>query len=229
MNLPLFAALAGLALLDSINPSAIAAAVVLMTQPRFGPRLLAYVGGVFVTYLAAGFAILIGLDIAWGLLASPVGYAAQGLLGAGLLIYAWTAPDKPPADDGARRFGSGLPLAAVAALGAGMTLAEFATALPYVAGLALLADVDLPWAAKALVLVAYNLVFIAPPLLLGGAYLALGERVRPRFERFGEKLRNGARITMLWLMGIAGFLLLRNALVFFGSGDFDLQGLLRGE
>ena len=217
MSPALLAVLAGLALLDSINPSAIVAAILLMTQPRFAPRLAAYIGAVFATYLAAGVAILLGLDVAWDFLVSPVGYGLQGLMGAGLLAYAILAPDRPR-QDGDDRFQRALSLPAVAAMGAAVTIAEFSTAMPYFGALALLADSELPWAARLGVLAAYNLVFVSPPLVLGAAYLGLGPRVRPRLERFAEKIRAGARTTMLWLMGIAGFLLLRNGLVLFGIG-----------
>jgi len=215
MTPALIAALTGLALLDSLNPSAIVATILLMTQPRFGVRVVTYVGAVFVTYFLAGVAILAGLDVAWAYLDNRVGYALQAILGAGLLGYAVFAPT-PKADAPQRPIGAGLGLPAIALLGAGVTLAEFSTALPYVGALALLADAPISWAVRGAVLVAYNLVFVAPPLLLAAAYLGLGERVRPRLERWGGKLSAGARTTMLWLMGIAGFLLLRNGLILLG-------------
>jgi cytochrome c biogenesis protein CcdA len=221
----LAAALAGLALLDSINPSAIAITILLMTQPRFAARAAAYIGAVFATYLLLGVAILAGLDAAWAYLDSRAAYVAQAVLGGGLLAYALFAPERKPKEDKvAADTGS---LARVALLGAGVTVAEFSTALPYLGAITLLADAKLPWAAAGSILVAYNAVFVLPPVLLTLAFLALGERVRPRLERLGAKLRAGARSAMLWLMGGAGFLLLSHALPMLGIdfGAIDLPGL----
>lgn len=209
MNATLLASLAGLAVVDSINPSAIAATLFLMTQPRFVPRALTYVAGVFATYLAFGLAGMLGLDLAWKQLDSVVGHAIIAALGAALLVYALFAPDKPsdtgPSPRIARFAGAGL--APMAVLGATITIAEISTALPYVAALSLLAEADVGAPVWAGLLVAYNLIFVTPPLLIIGTYLAVGERVRPRLERWEAKLRAGARTTLLWLMGAAGFML----------------------
>jgi hypothetical protein len=48
-----------------------------------------------------------------------------------------------------------------------------------------------------------------------GAYRAFGARLRPAFERWGERLRGAGRETLLWILGIAGFLLLADSLRYF--------------
>jgi hypothetical protein len=219
----LFAGLAGLALLDSLNPSAIAVTVLLMTQPRFAARAAAYIGAVFATYLLLGVAILAGLDAAWAYLDTRAAYVAQAILGAGLLGYALFAPQPKPKEGVATGARS---LAGVALLGVGITVAEFSTALPYLGALTLLADAKLPAAGVALALVAYNVVFVAPPVALAAAFLLLGERVRPRFEAFAAKLRAGAREAMMWLMGAAGFLLLRHGLAMLGLDVLNVLNVL---
>lgn len=209
MNATLLASLFGLAVVDSINPSAIAATLFLMTQPRFVPRALTYVAGVFATYLAFGAAGMLGMDLAWRRLDSAAGHAIITAVGAALLAYALLAPDKAPeagpAPRAARFATAGL--APMALLGATITVAEISTALPYLGALSLLADANASAPVWAGLLVAYNLIFVAPPLLIVGAYLAVGERVRPGLERWEAKLRAGARTTLLWLMGAAGFML----------------------
>lgn len=214
MNAALAAGLFGLALLDSINPSAIAATIYLMTQPRFAPRAAAYIGAIFVTYLTLGVAVLVGLDIAWAALDTRPGYIVIAVVGAGLLGYAIFAPTPKPR--GQKLAGKQLTLPAIAALGVAVTLAESVTAFPYLAALALLSDAHLPVATQALTLVIYNLIFVAPPILLSLAFLILRERARPTFERWGDKLSTGAASAVLWLMGAAGFLLLRHGLTMLG-------------
>jgi hypothetical protein len=71
------------------------------------------------------------------------------------------------------------------------------------------------------VLAAYNLVFVAPPLLLLGAYHLFGARLRPAFERWRERLQGAGREPLLGMLGIAGFLLLADSLRY-----FELFGLV---
>jgi cytochrome c biogenesis protein CcdA len=96
-----------------------------------------------------------------------------------------------------------------------ITVVEFSTALPYLGAVAILTNAGLTAAQWLPILAAYNLVFVAPPLLLLGAYRAFGARLRPAFERWGERLRGAGRETLLWILGIAGFLLLADSLRYF--------------
>lgn len=212
----LLGALLGLALVDSINPSAIAATLFLTTQPHFAVRAFVYIAAVFVAYLGVGAIALAGLGAAATMLDSTAGYVIQAIIGAGLFLYAVLAPSPKPEDADrdawAHRRGR-LSLPAVALLGVAVTLAELPTAAPYLAALALLGDSDASIPAKAGVLLVYNVIFVMPPLILAGIYLALGEQVRARFERWSAWLQRGAHTTMLWLMGIVGFHLTANALM----------------
>ena len=60
MDLDLLPALLGLALLDSLNPSALVVALWLLSRAHAAPRLLAYVGGILVAYLGLGVAMMLG-------------------------------------------------------------------------------------------------------------------------------------------------------------------------
>ena len=60
MDLDLLPALLGIALLDSLNPSALVVALWLLSRAHAAPRLLAYVGGILVAYLALGVAMMLG-------------------------------------------------------------------------------------------------------------------------------------------------------------------------
>jgi len=71
------------------------------------------------------------------------------------------------------------------------------------------------------ILVAYNGVFLLPALLLLLTYSLFGGRMKAFFERLQERFAGGGRETMLWVMGIVGFLLLADSLAF-----FELFGLV---
>jgi cytochrome c biogenesis protein CcdA len=198
----------GLALIDSLNPSAIAVTVLLIAQPHFPARVAAYLLGVFVTYLTLGVAGVLGLSALWSQLNTVAGHAIALALGVALLGYALFAPNRP-----VRESLSGVEprefrrLGAIFLLGVTVTLAEISTALPYLAAIGILADAQPGPATWAPLLAAYNLVFIAPPLLLAFTALVMGRLAQPVLDRFGAFIRNGARETMLWLFGIAGFYL----------------------
>ena len=210
----LLPALLPLALLDSLNPSALMVALWLLSQPHAAPRLLACVAGILAAYLSPGIVMMLGAtaarDTLIAVLDHPVALGAQALLGAGLLAYAIFAPShahqarEPRAPAGGQ-------LAAFVLLGMTVTVVELVTALPYFAAIALMVGADLSPARWLPLLVGYNLVFVAPPLLLLGLHALLGHRTDARFARWRERLRRGAREATLWIFGIVGMALLVDA------------------
>lgn len=211
----LLPALMALALIDSLNPSALVVALWLLARPHATPRLLAYVGGILPAYLGLGVAMMLGFgalrEPLAGLLDHPVALVVQALLGAGLLVYVLFAPSSahaaaaPPVPSSGR-------LLAFVLLGMTVTVVELVTALPYFAAIALLVAADLPAAQWLPLLLLYNAVFVAPPLLLLALHALLGQRTDARFARWRERLQRGARETALWLFGIVGVALLGNAI-----------------
>ena len=210
----------GIAVVDSLNPSALLVTVFLLSHPNPAPRVMVYLGGVFSAYLGIGVALVLGVDALSGSIAvvleSPAAYGAQLVIGAALLGYAVFAPD-PPArdgDDGLRaRTGGGL--GALWLLGAVVTVVELGTALPYFGAIAVLGAGELPPAEWLPLLVAYNVVFVLPPLAILTAHRLARARIRERLERSGDRIRRNARQTFLWIAGIVGFLLVADAAVFF--------------
>ncbi|MEL6428326.1 MAG: GAP family protein [Planctomycetota bacterium] len=200
-----------LALVDSVNPSSLVVTLMLLARPGGTRAALPYVAGIYVSYLALGGVLVGGTDLAferWGAhLEHPAAFVVESLLGLTLFVIAVRAPKEapPPAE---RSLGRGT-LGALFLLGATITAAELPTALPYLAATGLLGASDLGPAQVAAHLAIYCAIFVAPPLLLVMVQVVLGQRAAgPRFERLREKLRRGARETMLWLFGIVGFSLM---------------------
>lgn len=215
------ASLFGLALLDSINPSALAVTIYLLVRGKpYAGRVLTYVSAVFLSYLGLGVLLMIGLGSVWGYVEGPGAYAVQGVAGALLLGYALLAPDGSRGEKKTRTpRAMGLP--AIFLLGVTITVVEFSTAFPYLGAIAILTNAEMAVAGWLPVLVAYNVIFVLPPLLLLAVYGVFGERMRGRFERLRERFEGASRETMLWIVGIVGFFLLADSLAF-----FDFFGLL---
>ena len=207
--------LLGLALLDSINPSALAMTLYLVTAGARTGKVLTYIGAVFATYFTIGLLLMLGLtsllSTFQGIFESTAAYVVQAIIGAAMLIYSFS-PNKLEADGvetKAPRSGS---FAAMFLLGVTITAAEFPTAFPYLGAIGILNSLELPFLSWLALLLSYNLIFVAPPLLLFGAYRVFGSRYKAWFERYEKRLKHGARETMLWIVGSVGFLLLADAL-----------------
>lgn len=208
--------LLGLALLDSINPSALAVTIFLLLQGRsYVPRVLTYVSAVFLSYLGIGVLLMLGLGSVWEYVDGPAAYAVQGVAGALLLGYAVFAPSRKPRADTKPRKPRSMGLAAIFLLGLTITVVEFSTAFPYLGALAILTNADLALGQWLTLLVGYNVVFVLPPLLLLAAYAAFGDGVRDRLEWLRERFEGGSHEALLWILGIVGFFLLADSLAFF--------------
>ena len=181
----------GLAVVDSINPSALLA-----------------------TDFAIGLALVLGLGLTpRAVVESDAASLGQGVLGGAMLAYAVLAPTRP------RRRGLAehprLPAAttplAVVALGIAVTVLELPTALPYLGAVGVITRADLAVGDRLPLLALYNLIFALPPLALLAGHLALRQRATPLLDRLRRRLGATAREGLLWLLGLVGFFLLADA------------------
>jgi cytochrome c biogenesis protein CcdA len=195
-----------LAVVDSINPSAIAITLYLLSRERVAAQVLAYISAIFVTYLTLGAAVMSGVGAllpSWKTTAeSPAGFIVQGLIGLAMLLYAIRAPRTAPAPP--RVEPKATTYAALALLGVTVTAMEMPTAVPYFGAIALLSSADLPVAAWLPLLVLYNVIFVLPPVVLLAGHVVLGKRLDARYAEFRGRLQAGAGETMLWILGLVG-------------------------
>lgn len=118
-----------------------------------------------------------------------------------------------------RALGGGSPVAVIVlALAAG--LIELATMIPYLAAVGLLTGSGVGFGGAAMLLAAYCVVMIVPALLLLLARVAARRAVEPRLRRLADWLSRNAAENTAWIIGIVGFLLLRDALSHQASFDF---------
>lgn len=212
----------GLALVDSINPSAIAVTLYLLTKKQFTRQVLAYIAGIFCTYLAIGITLTAGLTSLLntfdGVLESDGAYWVQLILGLAMLAYAifgnpFKSKNSTPKFD---RIPSSQKLGALFMLGVGITVVEFATALPYLAAIRILTQVDTVFAVKVLILVAYNVIMVLPPLAFLFVAQFGAKKWQAKFEQWRHKIGKGAQETLYWIFGVVGFFLATHAVNHFG-------------
>jgi cytochrome c biogenesis protein CcdA len=170
----------GLAVVDSINPSALLATIVLLLRGRRARPLVAvYVVAVLATYFAIRTVLTLGLGLTpEAVIESDALYLVQGVLGAVMLAYALLAPNRQRKHSSAEP--PSLPTAtrpmAVFAFGMAVIVLELPTALPYLAAVGALTRADLAVTEWLPLLVLYNLIFVLPPLALLASHVALGQR-----------------------------------------------------
>jgi cytochrome c biogenesis protein CcdA len=203
-----------LALVDSINPSAIVVTLYLLSRGRAPAQVVVYILAIFLTYLTLGTLMMFGLEAVLPSLrtldSSRLGLIVQGLIGLALLVYAIRAPSAT--GQGPRVEPSASSYLALMVLGVVVTTMELPTAIPYFGAIALLTTADLPMARWLPLLVLYNTIFVLPPVLLLVGHIAYGRRLDARYARLKERLQAGARETMLWIFGLIGGALLATSM-----------------
>lgn len=211
-----------IALVDSINPSALVVTLQLLGRRAPLKAILLYIGAVFITYLTFGILLVLGLatfiEPLGAFLETRLANILLAALGAGLLGYALFSrnprnPSPPREYNLTATSGSGLVL-----LGVTVTAMEMPTALPLLGAVGLITSSGVAPAVWLPLMITYNIIFVLPPLLLTFGYRWLGERGG---EKLQKQLSRGARETMLWIFGIIGFYMLMQALETLGVfGDY---------
>jgi hypothetical protein len=203
--------LLGLAAVDGLNPSIILTTLVLLTTERPVPRVAAYLAGVYATNWTLGVVAYAGLGVGIASVLDAVldasawwVYVLELVAGVVLLVAAWRLRPGPAARPARAPRAS---VAALFALGVGATFVEFSTAAPYLAAIATLAraDASLPFALTALTL--YNVVYVAVPLGLLGAYLARPAGAAARLERLGPELGRRLKTALRLVFAVLGAVL----------------------
>lgn len=232
-ELPLVAALTGLALVDGLSLGTLLIPVFLMLVPgrvRAG-RILFYLAAISLFYFAVGVLFTFGLvnliAVGHGIIESTPGRVVMlvgGLLMLAVALFAPYRRRERGAEPEAGRLtrwrdrllaeetGRG----AVVAVAVGAGVIEVATMLPYLAGMTLLASADLTMPTRIGALAGYCAVMIAPALLLLALRIAAARMIEPPLRWLGAWLQRTARENTLWVVGIVGFFLARSGAVGLG-------------
>lgn len=220
MSTALLLSVAGLGLLDSINPSLFIAQFVLLATPKPTVRVIAYILGGVLAYFVGGVLILSGFNLILQQLLTriepSIGYALVLVLGVVLLVFglrvkAAPQPDAAPVP---------LSLAPIHTFFLGIVLigSEVTTALPYFAALERIAQAELGLLASVVVLGVYNFIFSLPMFGFLGAFLVLRHRVLPYLERIGATLMRWSARLVKWGSLLGGAALIAHGGWYFLTG-----------
>ncbi len=215
MTAALLAGVAGLALLDALNPATIAGVALLLLAPLAHPVRAAagFVAGAYLTVLALGAVVYVGADVA-------ADAAGNGLIWVRRI--AFTVAAVALAVAGLRRLRARIrpavtvprwvnPLSA-GVLGLVMTGADLPNAFPYFIAIERIVNADVGTTRSMVIIAGYALVYCLPCLLLLIAGAARGDRVRRRlgglYERLGaeKKQPRSVPIAVGYLAAAAGVL-----------------------
>lgn len=205
---------AGLALLDTLSPTTLGVSLFVLLSGVHRPArpLFAYLGTVAMFYFALGCALMFGLGAALGRLSHLADSPAVGwgmlVLGLTLFAYSWIMPTKKSTP----RRPASLRTTTMIGLGLATGLLEAGTALPYLGAIGVMGTAGLAMTTWMPMLAAYNLVMVLPPVLLYLGHRIFGRRLRPRLERWREKVESGSREALAWIIGIVGVILVLNGL-----------------
>ena len=195
-------------LADSLNPSTVGPALFLATGRNRLRRVAEFTLGVWVVNLAGGLLLMIGpgrllLDLVphpRGTVRHIIEFAA-GVILVALAVTTWAARRKlarrplPGAKgSGGSSFVTGASLAAV----------ELPTAAPYLAVIAGLVASTLTIPEEVLLLLLYNLAFIAPMLVILGVLIVAGERADPLLRRVGDWIQRRWPVVLAGLLMFVG-------------------------
>jgi cytochrome c biogenesis protein CcdA len=215
--LELLVVIAPIALIDStsMTPIALVPLATILGGKRPYPTALAFLLGLFVSYLAMALGFLFGLSAvlvrvnAWVSHRwnnpEPADFAFEILLGLVMLVFGFRIAEKRRKKSGGREIKEGVTPAAAFGFGFVLNTVGFPGALPYFAAADQIVQADLSWPAATLAVVFYVAVFVLPlsvivllRALLGTRMDGVIQAIKGFFDTWGKRLV----IVTLLLLGL---------------------------
>lgn len=193
---------------DSLNPTTIAPALYLASGAHARRQVAQFTAGVFGIYLLGGLAIALGPgELVLAIVPRPgrhLSYVLEILAGAAMLTaaaflwgYRTRLSESEPPEPRARGRSSVI-------LGATITAVELPTAFPYFAAIAAIVGADLDVVRVILVLVVFNICFVAPLLAIIAVLTFAGSDAQRYLTRAREWLEARWPVVLAVLALVAG-------------------------
>lgn len=203
--------LGGLALLDTLSPTIIGVVLflILTDNNKLTSRVFTYLFTVVVLYFSLGIILLLGLNYITEAFSNvfqnkSVSWAIF-VLGAILFTVSFFMPTNKKSNIPKPK---SLNLISILLVGLTTFLIEAGTALPYFAALGLLTNVDIPYYQTFSIIAIYNIIMVAPALLIFLGYKIFGKALKPALATVRSKLANSSNSALSWMVCIVGILLI---------------------
>jgi cytochrome c biogenesis protein CcdA len=221
MTFELLAALIGIAVFDSLNPSLFFAQFYLFATPNPVPRILTYLAGVMAVMVVGGILLVAGVGALIGevvrSISPQIGILLQLGLGVMLLIFGVRYRAQPSSEGGEVKKPRSLSLGASFLFGMAVMGNELTTALPYFLAIERISSAGMDWVGNLIALGVYNFVFALPLLIFVGLFVKLRGRFTAQLERISEWVRRWTPRIIKYGALIFGVVLVLNAGAWFVS------------
>jgi cytochrome c biogenesis protein CcdA len=228
--------LTAIALLDSLNPTAISLQIFLLSRPNPIPLTIAFIVGVFLAYWGGGLAIALGFSrilhvflnrFPWDIFANAI-HSIQFLLGVVLLVVAYRMKVTSYQTKTPNLKSSLTPLRTLG-IGIIATVSDLPTALPYIAAIERIIQSQANLLQIIGLLVFYNLIFVLPLLILLGIYVRLKSQAAAFMEKMSRYFFQIApKLLKIFLLGLGVFLIAESIRYWLGYTAFQGFGQLGG-
>lgn len=214
----LWATLAPILIVDVINPVLFAVMVYAAGTHRAVINSIAILFGHTLAYFSAGIVLALGLEQISDRLANPhaIDFVIGLLIGLLLLWVAWgsVANRQNPQDTAVPELS---PLKALG-FGALVNFIGIPFALPYFAALDQILKADLPTVNALVALIAYNLAYALPFMIVPVFSAISGERSQAILQRINTIVDRASRFLMPVLLALVGLALVADAVRFLTTG-----------
>lgn len=223
----LLVSLVAIAALDSLNPTATALQIYLLSTPKPIARSIAFIVGVFSAYWTAGLLIILGLrSLIMTLIANtnvsfPEAhiYIIQLLIGLALLIAGLNFKTSAQSEK-QEKHPKKLTLGRTFSLGLAITILEFPTALPYLAAIEQIARAKLDLFSIMGLLGVYNLIFVSPLIMLLSIYVVFHQQSAVLLHRINRSIAIWSPRILRALLLVLGILLMVDSIAYGFSLSF---------
>ncbi len=206
---------------DSLNPFTIAVHILLLGILQNVNRISIYVLGILIVYLVGGIAIFTGFSAAsdflieqFALIPDFVLYGIEGILGIVLVIYGFLEWRK---DTEKKQVSKNLDVStwALIGLGAGGTLTDLPTAIPYLGFIAKMTEMRIDIFTGILFLIGYCLIYTSPLVLIWVLYLKFQDQIKDKMELIVKRIESANKYIIVIFCEVIGIGFILDSLLFF--------------
>ena len=206
---------------DSLNPFTIAVHILLLGILTNVNRISIYVAGILIVYLVGGIAIFTGFSAVsdflveqFALIPDFVLYSIEGILGIILVIYGileWRKNSQK------KQVSKNLDVStwALIVLGAGGTLTDLPTAIPYLGFIAKMTEMRIDILTGILFLIGYCFIYTFPLLLIWVLYLKFQDRIKDKMELVVKRIESVNKYIIVTFSEIIGIIFILDSVLFF--------------